>query len=102
MKQDWLKLTLSPKQVGAAGMIMNACFRLFVAAGFPEDAAMFARSEPGVGTDLFFSPRMAGIVHYVLVPYSTVAAEAPARDERTVVLVANDNASALLKEKSRR
>jgi hypothetical protein len=102
MKQDWLKLRLSPKQVGAGGMIMNACFRLFVAAGFPEDAAMFARNEPGVGIDLFFSPRMAGIVHYVLVPYDTVAVEAPTRDERTVVLIADENAFALLKEKSRR
>jgi hypothetical protein len=95
-KHDWIKISLTPAQSGDLGSIMNACFPLFVAAGFPEDAAMFARMRPRLGVELFFSPRMATIAHSVLAAYDTVATEPPTRAGTTVLIASSNNAFAML------
>jgi hypothetical protein len=94
--RDWIKISLTPAQSGDLGLIMNACFPLFVAAGFPEDAAVFARMRPRLGAELFFSPRMAAIAHSVLAAYDTVATEPPTRAGTTVLIASSNNAFAML------
>ena len=92
MTNDWYRLIFSADEISAAKHLeMEGHFeKFFLAAGSPEDAALFTRVEDG-RTIYYFSPGAARIAMKLITHLGAAKSTAPATSE--VVLVAGHRPS---------
>jgi hypothetical protein len=92
MMNDWYRLIFSADEISAAKHLeMEGHFeKFFLAAGSPEDAALFRRVEDG-RTIYYFSPGAARIAMKLITHLSAAPCPAPATSE--LVLIAGHRLS---------
>ena len=98
MSTGWVKVHLSREQaLSGEAAIQAACLPLFLTAGGPRDAALFA--DKGVvgksGRALYLSPTMARLCSAVIASYNPVPTDPP-KSEDVAVLISNGDALRLL------
>jgi hypothetical protein len=99
MSTNWVKVQLSREQAlsGIETTIHTACGAIFVAAGGPRGAALFADASVAreSGRALYFSPVMASMCGAVIAGYNPVATSPPKLND-VVVLFSSGDVSSLL------
>jgi hypothetical protein len=75
----WFKVTVSVNDLykGLDTGIQNEFDSLFIAAGRPEDAALFANRMSPAGIELYFSPRASRFAYRLIAQYGGVPCAEP-------------------------
>ena len=79
----WFKIVMSNEDIvsGQHMKIQNAFESLFLAAGAPKGAAMFANRDMARGDWFFFSPGAMSIAGALVLSYGGIECTSPRRDE---------------------